>query len=116
MQSVSSRIWTRVAVFISYDDNHYTWELYGTNPGGYIPQNNSYTVTSLPFLKPSDEQDMQDSTGGVKTNSWVTFFHGPHHTDEKVLNDQLELISNISIIKCFRTIIFIFIATSTGWK
>ena len=23
MQSVSSRIWTRVAVFISYDDNHY---------------------------------------------------------------------------------------------
>ena len=28
MQSVSSRIWTRVAVFISYDDNHYTT---GTN-------------------------------------------------------------------------------------
>ena len=24
MQSVSSRIWTRVAVFISYDDNYYT--------------------------------------------------------------------------------------------
>ena len=24
MQSVSSRIWTRVAVAISYDDNHYT--------------------------------------------------------------------------------------------
>ena len=24
MQTVSSRIWTRVAVFISYDDNHYT--------------------------------------------------------------------------------------------
>ena len=24
MQSVSSRIWTRVAVCISYDDNHYT--------------------------------------------------------------------------------------------
>ena len=24
MQSVSSRIWTRVAVYISYDDNHYT--------------------------------------------------------------------------------------------
>ena len=30
MQSVSSRIWTHVAVSISYDDNHYTtgtsWE------------------------------------------------------------------------------------------
>ena len=24
MQSVSSRIWTRVAVSISYDNNHYT--------------------------------------------------------------------------------------------
>ena len=24
MQSVSSRIWTRVAVSISFDDNHYT--------------------------------------------------------------------------------------------
>ena len=24
MQSVSSRVWTRVAVSISYDDNHYT--------------------------------------------------------------------------------------------
>ena len=24
MQSVSSKIWTRVAVIISYDDNHYT--------------------------------------------------------------------------------------------
>ena len=27
MQSVTSRIWTRVAVFISYNDNHYTIEL-----------------------------------------------------------------------------------------
>ena len=27
MQSVSSRIWTRVAVSISYDDNHYTTEM-----------------------------------------------------------------------------------------
>ena len=25
MQSVSSMIWTRVAVSISYDDNHYTY-------------------------------------------------------------------------------------------
>ena len=26
MQSVSSKIWTRVTVSISYDDNHYTTE------------------------------------------------------------------------------------------
>ena len=31
MQSVSSRIWTRVAVFISYDDNHYTTGTYYAN-------------------------------------------------------------------------------------
>ena len=29
MQSVSSRIWTRVAVSISYDDNHYTTDYDG---------------------------------------------------------------------------------------
>ena len=28
MQSVSSRIWTRVTVSISYDDNHYTTHTY----------------------------------------------------------------------------------------
>ena len=28
MQSVTSRIWTRVAVSISYDDNHYTTGIY----------------------------------------------------------------------------------------
>ena len=28
MQSVSSSIWTRVAVSISYDDNHYTTGTY----------------------------------------------------------------------------------------
>ena len=33
MQSVSSRIWTRVAVFISYDDNDYTT---GTSKKVYI--------------------------------------------------------------------------------
>ena len=29
MQSVSSRIWTHVAVTISYDDNHYTSKHHG---------------------------------------------------------------------------------------
>ena len=33
MQPVSSRIWTRVAVFISYDDNDYTT---GTQSDGEI--------------------------------------------------------------------------------
>ena len=38
MQSVLSRIWTRVAVSISCDDNHYTTMLYTllVNNNGYV--------------------------------------------------------------------------------
>ena len=45
MQSVSSRIWTRVAVSISYDDNYYTtgtltyyisFASFGTQSSGYL--------------------------------------------------------------------------------
>ena len=36
MQSVSSRIWTRVAVFISYDDNNYTTGTSTKQEGLYI--------------------------------------------------------------------------------
>ena len=49
MQSVSSRIWTRVAVSISYDDNHYT----------------TGTSTSKFFLL---------STQSWKKNSWIQTF------------------------------------------
>ena len=45
MQSVSSRIWTRIAVFISYGDNDYTT---GNGIEGVlrIPQSPSITGTS----------------------------------------------------------------------
>ena len=39
MQSASSRIWTRVAVSISYDDNHSTT---GTRKGWYTIKPNNY--------------------------------------------------------------------------
>ena len=44
MQSVSSRIWTRVAVSISYDDNHYTT---GTSFRAelMVPAQNTYSHT-----------------------------------------------------------------------
>ena len=42
MQSVSSRIWTRVAVSISYDDNHYTGTSYLIHRWGH----NNYDWTS----------------------------------------------------------------------
>ena len=47
----------------------------------------------LPSLKPSklDEQGMQDAAGEA------TFSYGLLHTNEKVLDDQLELIYNSSV-------------------
>ena len=43
MQTVSSRVWTRVAVSISYDDNHYTT---GTSKNHYTTgtSKNHYTT------------------------------------------------------------------------
>ena len=36
MQSFSSRIWTRVAVSISYDDNHYTTDIISYNELSFL--------------------------------------------------------------------------------
>ena len=44
----------------------------------------------------SDEQDMQDTVGEGRTNSWETFVYGPLHMDEPMLADQQE-----SIYICF---------------
>ena len=48
MQSVSSKIWTRVAVSISYDDNHYTT---GTSAITSSPQ---YLTAYLPKFQSLD--------------------------------------------------------------
>ena len=78
MQPVSSRIWTRVAVFISYDDNNYTtgtsygcttWTLrkrrkkklhrnntrmlFWSHPGSNTPRHNSCTASYFPSHKTS---------------------------------------------------------------
>ena len=47
MQSVSSRIWTRVAVSISYDDNHYTTD---TSIKTIVIKLNVIVVTNLYLL------------------------------------------------------------------
>ena len=49
MQSVSSRIWTRMAVFISYGDNDYTT---GTSSdGGVKTQLVGAFIVLLPLIK-----------------------------------------------------------------
>ena len=67
------------------------WELYWTNPGSNISQNSSCTTTYHSSLKQfqSDKQDMQDTAGRVRANSYMVFSSGPHHTEEQVLNDRL---------------------------
>ena len=42
MQSVSSRIWTRIVVSISYDDNHYT-----TGTSNELDLLNTYIITFI---------------------------------------------------------------------
>ena len=75
------------------------YELYWTNPGGNIPQNNIWMVAYHASWKPSklDGQDMHYTAGELSMNSYAMFSYGPLHMDEQVLVDQLELIYNSSI-------------------
>ena len=59
MQSVSSKIWTRVAVSISYDDNHYTTSTHlgdsrrNTESAAPAGDENSYQCL-IAYLRKSD--------------------------------------------------------------
>ena len=68
MQSVSARIWTRDAVSISYDDNHYTT----SQLVGYLKPNSVFTNISNKWF--------------INTFCWYIYF-----------NDLIILISNNSI-------------------
>ena len=45
MQSVSSRIWTRVAVSISYDDNNYTTGTFFISVFYYLFNGDSFNIS-----------------------------------------------------------------------
>ena len=40
---------------------------------------------------------MRDTAGEVRTNSYAMFSYGPLHTDEQVLEDQLDIIYKSSV-------------------
>ena len=63
MQLVSSRIWTRVAVFISYDDNHYTA---GT-------PDKVYNTLLLNRIRPEVEKILRKNQIGFRKN-WSTIW------------------------------------------
>ena len=72
MQSVSSRIWTRVVVSISYDDNHYT-------TGTPLEESNSLYEQNLSFeysfaeKNPSYEQKFPFEHFFAEANSFVSW-------------------------------------------
>ena len=59
MQSVSSRIWTRVAVFISYDDNNYTTV---TSTNGILMNDKWHQHVSEVVLKNKNVKILWDHT------------------------------------------------------
>ena len=56
-------------------------------------------ATYLPSRKPFklDQQDLRYSSEEVRMNSQAMFSYGPLHTEEQVLDGQLELIYNSSV-------------------
>ena len=66
MQSVSSRIWTRVAVSISYDDNDYTT---GTSSVVYVRQTFSGSCLLRKYSKTND---------WIGILGWFRLFTGPY--------------------------------------
>ena len=68
-------------------------------PGSNNPHNSSCKATNFPSLKLAklDEQDMQYTAGEVRRIYKWLFSRGPLHTDEQVLDDQLELIYNTAV-------------------
>ena len=74
-------------------------QLYWPNPESKTTQTTSCTATWIPSPKPSqsDEQDMRDTSGEVRTNSLATFYSVPLYKDEQDSDDQLELINSSSV-------------------
>ena len=66
MQSVSSRIWTRVAVSISYDDNHYTT--------GTSNNLNNKTITKTNVVYKSTCQFRESfSENNITPNTYISY-------------------------------------------
>ena len=80
MQSVSSRIWTRVAVFISYDDNHYTTGTSTNKPNTYL----RYSDNILLFSNSTDEINIIQET--FQNNLVLTF------TQEININNKIPFL------------------------
>ena len=105
MQSVSSRIWTRVAVSISYDDNHYstgtsivlvlTW----WTSTSWSASLNVFQNITLTFSKILLEKVWIP----LNPDLWVKFYH-------------YWSFSSYFIFKGFRTIVFIFTIISTKFR
>ena len=84
MQSVSFRIWTRVAVSISYDDNHYTT---GTSSTGLNYEFSFSEEPSLPYYY----------THSWRENNWI-------HTFPKGISAMWNAISLVQELNSYRRV------------
>ena len=64
-----------------------------------IPQATSHKTAAVrpPASHLKNHPNKTDTAGEVRMNSWVMFSYGPLHIDMQELDDQLELINNISV-------------------
>ena len=75
MQSFSSRIWTRVAVSISYDDNHYTTGT-STNDNHYTSGTSIKSLNEMESLNWVQSPDKAD-TSILSEEAWISSFSPP---------------------------------------
>ena len=78
MQSVSSLIWTRVAVSISYDDNDYTT---GTHKGWYAIKPNQTKSLPLKSINQSINRSIKSDKVLERGNKWESLL--------KILDDPI---------------------------
>ena len=102
MQSVSSRIWTRLAVSTSCDDNHYTM---GTSTNNNNNNNNNYYYYYTPceFFPPALVDDLSLESGWLRDSFQNSVWSQQCHT-----LDHLDLSSDFQLFQpyfmAFRTV------------
>ena len=93
MQSVSSRNWTRVAVSISYDDNHYTTGTSSIEPSlpYYLPIAGGRIIRFIPFSRVLVLCEMQSVSSRNWTRVAVSISYDNNHYTTGTLNIEPSL-------------------------
>ena len=114
MQSVSSRVWTCVAVSISYDDNHYTtgtsikqdksgkysWEKYEpTSPPsyGFVAERISHFCLARNLIRPLDSTHIFNQSG------WFVLIHLDYLSGQHKLGKSTKHFLFVELLRSVQT-------------